>query len=265
MLESHTRRTFLKRGIESVAGLTMAGNLASGALSVNGQPSRNDNDSLVDLEPDAFCFSRLRYTTIEPTRKPWNHLPEYDDAFLKFLNKVTNVKVSEKSFNERVIGVEDLHRIFFEANSRLKIFLHPFLFMTGQSRFVLSRKQGAALGEYIKRGGFLWADDCVDRNMLPFSHCVIRQIDKILPNTIMERVPPSHEIYHCFYDIPDGSPYCWGERLGDHGLFYDNRLAIFLTPNDVHCGMARDAPRFIPYREACLKIAANVVIYALTH
>ncbi len=260
MKDITTRRSFLKRGGK---GLAAAAAMELGASSTS-QASLSGADSS-DAEPNAFCLSRLRYITTEPTIKPWNHLPQYDDAFLQHLKRVASIKTSKKSFKERVVGIDDLRRAYLEPGKPSKVFQHPFLFMTGQSKFVFRDEERKTLAEYIKRGGFIWADDCVDENKSYFSAVFIKEIAKVLPGHKMERLPFDHEIYHCFHDIPNGSPYCWGDQIGDHGLFYKGRLVALLTPNDVHCGWARQTPRFIPHIKACLQLGVNVVIYALTH
>ena len=53
------------------------------------------------------------------------------------------------------------------------------------------------------------------------------------------------------------------------GLFYDDRLALFLTAGDVHCGWSH-IDWFcggLTHEDTveCWKMGVNIIIYALTH
>jgi hypothetical protein len=214
-------------------------------------PAQQEND------PNALVFSRFQFTTLTSSVSDrWDIKGEFDDILMDYVRQNTNIKITKKRFRERVIRVDD-----FE-----KIYTNPILFMTGEGNFRFSQKEAATLGEFFKRGGFLYADDCHathpphDR----FFRVFLEEIKKTLPGHEMQVMPYDHPIYHCFYDFNRGAPWCKGGRHRDMGLFYEGRLVAFLTSGDVHCGWGN---RYTPagLQEPCLKFGVNLIVYALTH
>lgn len=262
---SMDRRKFLKSSVKGLASLGLAGTLGAGAWPALGQqgqqgPVQNDPGRQVsDLnvrEPNEFMFSRFKYQGRWDSE--WNNNPEADDLLLAFLQKVANVKVSPKTWEERLVSSEDLS----------KLYTSPFLFMTGIYDIQISDPDAKALGEYLRRGGFIYADDCVYEKDGPsvgdfFFRGFAREAAKFIPGLKMEPVPPSHEIFNCFYDFQGQSPRNKGQKHPDMGLFLDGRMVCFLTPGDVHCGWWN--PRWAANQEKCFKFGVNVIMYALTH
>lgn len=208
------------------------------------------------VDPNGFTISRLRFFSGHVAENTWDEGPEGDDNVLAYLKRVTNIKVSRLNFKERAVGIDEYD----------KIHLHPFLLMTDSEDFVLNPKEAEALGEFFRRGGFLYADDCVDSATKGdhFYQAYRREIKKALPGCEMQPVPPDHEIYHCFFDFPGKAPYCSGQHDPDLGLFYQGRMVSFLTSVDVHCGWWYP-PFADARREQSLKMGVNIIIYALTH
>ncbi len=83
-------------------------------------------------------------------------------------------------------------------------------------------------------------------------------------------VPFDHPIYHAFYDLPNGPP-----KIHEHdgkpseglGIFDGDRLVVFYTyQSDIGDGIEdpevhKDPPE---KREEAMKMAINIVVYALT-
>jgi hypothetical protein len=183
-------------------------------------------------------------------------MPHFDEILLDYLRRNTNIKTSKKRWNERVIRVDDYE----------KIYTNPILFMTSDGNFRFSKKEAETLGEFFKRGGFLYADDCWADNPPHdrFYRVFTEEIKKTLPGHEMKVMPYDHPIYHCFFDFKRGAPWTKGVRHRDMGLFYEGRLVAFLTAGDVHCGWGN---RFVApgMQEECLKFGVNLMVYALTH
>ena len=178
-----------------------------------------------------------------------------DEMMLDFARRKANLKLSQRPWRDRTVDLLD----------RNKLFVHPFLFITGDGACTFTEEERANLLEYFRRGGFLYADDCVlgpTGNL--FYQGFIREIDKLMPNNPMRPVPYSHPIYHCFYEFPEGAPFCKGQPMADMGLFLDDRLVAFLTPGDIHCGWYN---RFTPpgLQTPSLKMGVNIIVYSLTH
>jgi hypothetical protein len=147
-----------------------------------------------------------------------------------------------------------------------ELFLYPMIHMTGHGRVAFSDQEAAALREYFERGGFLWADDNYGMDRYFRS-----QLDRILPEAPMVELPFDHEIYHSFYDFPEGLPKIHEHDGGPphgYGVYLDGRLVVFYSFNtDIGDGLEdpevhNDAP---DVRESAMKMAVNIAVYALSH
>lgn len=248
------RRTFIRNSARGLAALSVGEALAQG-------PARDRNyerHPLDDDDPNVFVFARFKFKGHQRTADEWDTLPRGDENFLQHLASVTNIKLSKRRWEERVVQVDDF----------AKMYTTPFLFMTGQVDFHFEEDEVEAIREFFKRGGFIYADDCdADIERMLFYEAYSREIEKVLPGHKMEALPHDHELFHCFYDIPDGSPWNYGEeslkaRYPDAALFYEGRMVTFLTGSDVHC---RWALRRNDHNREALEIGTNIVVYALTH
>jgi hypothetical protein len=146
------------------------------------------------------------------------------------------------------------------------LFNYPFLYMSGHGAVEFSDEEAARLRLYLTSGGFLWADDCYGMD-----ETFRKEIRKVLPDAELVELPFSHEIYHLGYQFPQGLPkvheHAGGAPRG-YGIIHEGRLVVFYTFNtDIGDGLEdvdvhRDPPQ---NRQAALKIATNIVAYALTH
>lgn len=252
------RREFLRRMFQTAVLANAAG--LGMAYPANAQQRYGRRfDTLNDESPNDLVFARFRFQGHQRTPDEWDTLPRGDDNILQYVESVTNIKISPKPWQERVVSVDD-----FE-----KMRTTPIIFMTGQVDFDFAKEEAEALDEYFRRGGFLYADDCdADTGRaFYFYDALVREIRTKFPAITVEPVPLKHDIYHCFYDIPGDSP--WDPkfvhlrpRYPDMGFFYKNRMVGFLTPSDQHCHWALRRPML--QREA-KEMGTNIIVYALTH
>src|SRR5207245_4350292 len=108
------------------------------------------------------------------------------------------------------------------------VFKYPFLYLSEPGFMVLNDKEIANLGEYIRRGGFIMADDFRTGAYLhgPDELEVLRYyLKRALPDRELVRLDIAHPIFHTFYDIdtlnltpPYGAfvPEFWG-MSDEHG------------------------------------------------
>jgi hypothetical protein len=146
------------------------------------------------------------------------------------------------------------------------LFQYPFVFAVGHGNIKLTATEVANLRRYLTTGGFLWVDD--DFGIAP---SLRRELKKVFPESELVELPYSHPIFHGLYEFPRGLPkiheHTGGPARG-FGIVHDGRLAVFfsydtdlgdgLEDADVH----KDPPE---KREEALRMALNIVHYALTH
>ena len=152
---------------------------------------------------------------------------------------------------------------------RGRLFAYPLLFMTSNNPAKLSDAEKANLREYLLRGGFLLADDCVSQGTFSrskppiFTRATIDIFQEVFPEHEFEPVPKDHPIYHCVYSFPDGLPQMHEDgRWEGMGLFRDGRLMVMLSPNDFCCGLQFNWGQL---SRNAYEFGVNALVYALTH
>jgi hypothetical protein len=146
------------------------------------------------------------------------------------------------------------------------LFQYPFVFACGHGNMKFTDAEVTNLRRYLDAGGFLWVDD--DFGIDPSFR---REMKRVYPEDPILELPFSHPIYHQPYEFPGGLP-----KIHEHdggpargfGILHDGRLAVFysfdcdlgdgLEDEDVH----HDPPE---KRDAALRMAMNIVHYALSH
>lgn len=208
-------------------------------------------------DPNIFHFPRLNYEPLTNRRDVWNARMDGDEHLLHYVRSVTNIKITMKPTTQQVVSLE----------SSEEIFRRPFLFMTGEYDFSMNQGAKELFVEFFKRGGFLYADDCVIGGYGDnFYKSFVREFQNLGPDFEMKEAPFDHPIYHCFFDFERGAPFVQGQQHRDMGIFYKDKLVAFLTSGDVHCGYTGFWYDTKPeLTEDCLKIVTNIIVYALTH
>ncbi|NOY75317.1 MAG: DUF4159 domain-containing protein [Kiritimatiellaeota bacterium] len=214
-------------------------------------------DKRDDMEP--FHWARLKFTLTEKALDEWNVYPWADELLLDMLQKYTSLNVDRDWHVASLDKLEEMVQ-------------YPFIFMTSENKFNFAGVKRRNFKEYLERGGFIYADDCVigrtgDKFFLDLREKVERLFGKK-----MVRLPNDHQIYRSFYKL-DGLPYPQGKNHGGWALFLNGRMALFSTPTDIHCGWASLKlsmeggngwfPKKMNYDS--IKMGINIVVYAMTH
>jgi len=247
-----SRRKVLAGGAAALGGLLLS------PLANVTRASAASTGAEKTVETGEFIFARLEFAVLDHSPDKWNVGPIGDAILRKKLKELTNINVMDQPKVVRLREIEEMYR-------------HPFVFMTSEGYFELSKQEEKNLREYLDRGGFILADDCVlfgreDR----FFQTYLKLLKDLYPNNPPREVPLDHEIFHIYFDFAkDGSPHMQGVRYGDSNaaaLFHPDtgRIMTYATPGDLHCGwMCRYWG--MDKNLAAIKMGINVVIYALSH
>lgn len=229
------RRDFLKAA--ALAGL---GSLAPSKLWAMGEDTN-------------FAIAQLKYAS-----QGWNPRPSAVRRLLLEVEKRTSIEVDTD--------------VPVVTGTSAKMFEHPFLTLSGDSRFdPLDAKVVGNLRSYLKAGGFLLVDSAEGVSDGPFMKSVEREMKRILPDKKLAPVPKDHVLYKAFYLID--------EPLGRvkvtprmRAIFDDDRLVAVISPNDLLGAWARDnfgnweysvSPGGERQREMAFRLGINLVMYAL--
>jgi hypothetical protein len=224
-----------------------------------------------------FKFARVQFTQRRWTQywreiaedpespgPPWWHDWPFSDEFVTALLKETT----------GVNTTPDSHQNVDLDNP--EIFNYPFLYFSEPGFMQLTDNEVKNLGEYIRRGGFIIADDFREPGMLPgdpdeleiFRHYLGRAV----PEYKLVRLDVSHPIFHQFFDIDSLDydppynatfrPQFWGLE-DEHGRLcvianYNNDLGDYWEDLD-----KGDAP--LKPAVWATQLGVNYVIYAMAH
>jgi hypothetical protein len=214
-----------------------------------------------------FVFARLQCTNREyrmywPNEPPWEHdYPDSDEFFVALVHELTGIHVRADSY--KVVQL-----------SSPEIFDYPFLYLSEPGFMLLNEKEIANLGEYIRRGGFIMADDFRTAAYLqgPEELDVLRSyLKRALPERELVRVDLSHPIFHSFFEIhtlnmkpPYGEfvPQFWG-MADEHGKLqlianYNNDIGDFWKYLDHGDKPLQDSTTSI-------RLGINYVVYSMSH
>ena len=225
-------------------------------------------------EPE-FVFARLQCSNRNswdiwpryfPDNPPWHHDYPYSDEFLLgMLRELTEVHATPTAY--KIVQL-----------SSPEIFNYPFIYFSEPGFMVLDDQEVKNLGEYIRRGGFILADDFRTANYLhgPEELEVLRMyLKRALPERELVRLDIRNPIFHTFYDIdtlqmdppyggdtPGFIPQFWGmaDERGNIQLIadYNNDIGEFWKWVDMGKMPFRPAKRSV-------ELGIDYVIYSMTH
>jgi len=146
------------------------------------------------------------------------------------------------------------------------LYQYPFVFAAGHGNIKFTDAEDANLRRWLDSGGFLWVDD--DFGIAPSFR---REMKKLFPDEELVELPFDHPVFHQIYDFPAGLP-----KIHEHdggparafGIVRDGRLCVFFSFDcDLGDGLEDEEVHHDPpdKREAALRMAMNIVQYALTH
>ena len=214
-------------------------------------------DKRDDYEP--FHWARLKFKLLKQAPDRWDTHPWGDEFFLGMLHKYTSLNVDREWHVASLDNLDEMVQ-------------YPFLFMTSEQQFEFTDRQRKNFKEYLDRGGFIYADDCViDRTGDFFFQDFRKKIEDLFGEK-MVRLPDDHDIYKCCYKLK-GLPFLQGKNHGGWALFRNGRMSVFLTPTDIHCGWCSlklqlsGEEGWFPKKNGydSVKMGTNILVYALTH
>jgi hypothetical protein len=162
------------------------------------------------------------------------------------------------------------------------LYEYPVVFMTGHYGFEMSKEETDALGKYLRRGGFLFADACCGRK--EFDQAFRKMVQQMFPDEELETLPRDHVIFNGKI----------GKRLGrmtyrkilaeerkkagdpdptgtNHPPVYvvkiDGRIVLAYSPYDFSCALEGDKPYSCRgyIDEDGRNLAVNLVLYAIMY
>ncbi len=209
-------------------------------------------------------WGRLRFRGTTPlglsNDDDWNAHPHGDLNLIGSINQQTSAIIEPKWNVADVAELDTMCRF-------------PLLFMHAEIAVDLSRDEQDHLRDYLDRGGFLYAEDCVNGKYAHgqpygswdyFFQSMLPLLRGLFIDATLERLDDRHEIFHSFFDLPN-QPIMQGANNPGWGLTHRGRLVAYLSSGDAHCGWANSSWFGQRKSDEALKMGANVYVYAMTH
>ncbi len=175
----------------------------------------------------------------------------FSDEFLSTVQRKTSIP-TERRFRAVKLSSQEL-------------FEYPFVIMTGESSFHLSKKERNNLKEYLTSGGFLLASaGCSNPD---WDRSFRREIRSMFPEHSMQTVETTHPVFHTVYDIKELKPWHPAPPPKVAGLEHDNKLVVLYSPQGLNDTAHTDGCCCCGGNEILnsLEMNVNIFVYALTH
>ena len=187
----------------------------------------------------------------------WNVHADRDPGLAQFIRENTSLDIHRSPQSADPANLDDLCR-------------HPFIYAK-DLRWVSDASQLANLGEYLRRGGFLCVDACATEAVNPDMEIYLRAnsaiFKQIFPKADIRKLPPTHGIYHCYFNLSRADVYTsdMGNQArcanyGLYGVFVDHRMVAVISMYGLECGWPQTPLR----TSGCMKFILNIYVYAMT-
>jgi hypothetical protein len=189
--------------------------------------------------------------------KDWDIHGDRDPDLAQFIRDNTSLDIHRSSQSANPADLDALCR-------------HPFIYAK-DLRWVSDASQLANIGEYLRRGGFLCVDACATEAVNPDMEVCLRAngdiFKRIFPQADIRKLPPTHGIYHCYFNLSRADVYTADmgnqarcDNYGLYGVFVDHRMVAVISMYGLECGWPQ-TPQRTP---GCMKFILNIYIYAMT-
>ncbi len=250
--ETHcvSRRDIMKALVAGASALGALSPLSALAQSA----SQEDIQGLLTQPEAGFLFARILYQGGD-----WN-----TDMLHQGLKGGSEINLLKRVLAETTIQAQAREAVVQLADPLL--FTAPFLYITGHGRILMTDVEVKNLGRALEAGAFLFGDACNGKGP-GFDDQFRAVLRRALPTQHLQRLPMSHPLFHCFYNI---GKIQGGDKFLDpfiEGIEIEGRLAVLHTVNDLGCAWEGHPcrPGGEEQRDHAFRLGVNMIVYALTH
>jgi len=201
-----------------------------------------------------FYFTQIKYRGGE-----WDPNPLFAEAMVEELELRTSIDGDKE---RRVMELSDPG-----------LFYRPFLYLAGRYEFEpFTKQERETLGRFLTYGGFLFVEDTLGAKGFGFDRAFRKEVQEILPDRELKRLPPDHAVYQSFYLIGSlGGRQTVNSYL--EGITVNDWTGVIYSQNDLSGAWSRDRygkwindclPGGEPQRKAAFKTGINIIVYSLT-
>jgi hypothetical protein len=200
-----------------------------------------------------FIFSRLQYDSGD-----WDLVdPRMPSNLIDSLVAYTTLRVDPR---EAVVAL-----------ASPAVFDAPFVYLSGHKLVQFSERERLNFEAYVRRGGFVFVDDCNHDIDGLFARSFEAQMAAIFGADALRKIPATHPLYRAFFTF-DGPPATsfelngWGDDLvHDYlkAIEIDGRIRVLYSNKDYGCEWDYDFRNKRFLAEDNTKFGVNIVAYAM--
>ena len=193
----------------------------SGAAGSGGR--RRGATPRADKTVDELRGERVGWARLKTPSEYWRRHATGDPVLMRFIRENTSLNIDPTWY---VADIDKLNELC----------AYPLVFSQGLG-MVEDARSRANLAEYVRRGGFLLIDCCINNAITPNADVFLRDQLLVLggmtlPEARIVALPSTHDIYRCYFQIPGGTPphtfsatTCTIPAFARHGLVRDQGSA----------------------------------------
>ncbi len=153
-----------------------------------------------------------------------------------------------------------------------KVYQAPFCYITGHKLVQFSKDEKEVFENYVRRGGFVFADDCNHDIDGLFEKSFELQMKEIFGEEALVKLPNDHPLYSSFFEF-DGPPTTsqelngWGDDLVHEylkAIMINGRIGVLYSNKDYGCEWDYDFRNKRWYKIDNTRFGVNIVVHALT-
>ena len=200
-----------------------------------------------------FFFTRLMYESGD-----WDADQRMPSNLLNSIVEYTTIPVNT---TENIVPL-----------SSEKVYQAPFCYITGHKLVQFTDQEKKVFETYVRRGGFVFADDCNHDIDGLFAKSFELQMKEIFGEESLVKLPNDHPLYSSFFEF-DGPPTTsqelngWGDDLVHEylkAIMFNDRIGVLYSNKDYGCEWDYDFRNKRWYKNDNTRFGVNIVVHALT-
>jgi hypothetical protein len=211
---------------------------------------------------DRFRGGKVEWTRLETSDRYWNRHSDGDGQLLLLMRLNTSLNIARIWHAVRAADLEALCA-------------YPFVYAADIS--VVSDEEAENLVEYLKRGGFLFIDCCINKTINKDPRIFLQRQSNLLarhwPKVQLVELEPKHEVFSIYFRFENGPPMTrevgsWSmkENFPLWTLMVDGRVVGMISLSGLQCAWSGvGAKNGYPNQPIeAMKMATNIYLYAMS-
>jgi hypothetical protein len=207
----------------------------------------------------AFAVGKFEWARLQTESPFWKRHSERDRYVIDLMRRETSLQIGSAWHSARAAELRELTEF-------------PFLF--AQSIAALAENEATALAEYLRRGGFLLIDACIDTKVNPdwesYLANQLKTLSRLFPGVRVVALKSDHEIFSSYFRMTRTPPQtasrtkpAWANHSTEplRGVFLGDRMVGIISLSGFQCGFASTGETATD----AVKMVSNIYVYAMTH